>query len=281
MCHPPSVLGQPSRFCAGRAEDHLLTQQSNSIADIAAWAGALKAADVPPAAFELAKKAFLDTLAVSLSGSRLDSARIVTELARELGRDSGPCSVIGHGVKADVLAAALANGTSAHAELFDDNNEPMMAHPSASLVSALLPLAQSRGLGGAEVLLAYVAGFEVNVVLGRALNPRLYEAGWHVTRTLGVLGVTAACCRLLKLGPQPFRAALGIAASMASGLRQNFGTMTMALHAGLTARDAVQAALLAEKGFMSDAEALDGKYGFFNLFAGAQPEALPFGRPFE
>src|SRR5262249_41351254 len=174
--------------------------------------------------------------------------RIAAALAREFGQDRSPCSVIGHGFKADVLAAALANGTAAHAELFDDNNEPMMSHPSASLVSALLPLAQSRDLGGAEVLLAYVAGCEINVVLGRALNPRLYEAGWHVTRTLGVLGVTAACCRLLKLKGEPFRMALGIAASMASGLRQNFGTMTMALHAGLTARDGVQAALLAEKG---------------------------------
>jgi 2-methylcitrate dehydratase PrpD len=258
-----------------------LTQKSNSIDQIADWVGALEAGHVPPAAFALAKKAFLDTLAVSLSGSQLDSVRIVTALARELGQGGGPCSVIGHGVKADVLAAALANGTAAHAELFDDNSEPMMSHPSASLVSALLPLGQARGLGGAEVLLAYVAGFEVNVVLGRQLNPRLYEAGWHVTRTLGVLGVTAACCRLLKLGPLPFRAALGIAASMASGLRQNFGTMTMALHAGLTARDAVHAALLAEKGFLSDTDALDGKYGFFNLFAGARPKALLLGRPFE
>lgn len=72
---------------------------------------------------------------------------------------------------------------------------------------------------------------------------------------------------------------------MASGLRQNFGTMTMALHAGLTARDAVQAALLAEKGFLSDEEALDGKYGFFNLFAGGPPKcppgSLPLGEPFE
>jgi 2-methylcitrate dehydratase PrpD len=258
-----------------------LTQNSNSIDQIAAWAGALEAGQVPPAAVALAKKAFLDTLAVSLSGSRLDSVRIVSALVRELGQAGGPCSVIGHDRKADVLAAALANGTAAHAELFDDNNEPMMSHPSASLVSALLPLGQWRGLGGADVLLAYVAGFEVNVVLGRQLNPRLYEAGWHVTRTLGVLGVTAACCRLLQLEPQPFRAALGIAASMASGLRQNFGTMTMALHAGLTARDAVHAALLAEKGFLSDGEALDGKYGFFNLFAGAKPKALPLGRPFE
>ena len=254
---------------------------SNSIDQIAAWAGALEAGQVPQAAFGLARKAFLDTLAVSLSGSQLDAARIVSTLASDPGQNNGPCSLIGHGFRTDVLAAALANGTAAHAELYDDNSEPMMSHPSASLVSALLPLAQSRGLGGADVLLAYVAGFEVNVALGRQLNPRLYEAGWHVTRTLGVLGVTTACCRLLKLERQPFQAALGIAASMASGLRQNFGTMTMALHAGLTARDAVHAALLAEKGFLSDAEALDGKYGFFNLFAGAPPQSLPLGRPFE
>src|SRR5258707_4770543 len=264
-----------------RAEGPPLTQTGNSIDQIAAWAGALEADQVPPAAFALAKKAFRDTLAVSLSGSQLDSARIVTALGRELGQGGGPCSVTGQGCKADVLAAALANGTAAHAELFDDNSEPMMAHPSASLVSALLPLGQSRGLSGTEVLLAYVAGFEVNVVLGRQLNPRLYEAGWHVTRALGVLGVTAACCRLLRLGPQPLRAALGIAASMASGLRQNFGTMTMALHSGLHARDGVHAALLADKGFLSDGEALDGKYGFSNLFAGVPPRSLPFGRPFE
>ena len=96
-----------------------MTQSSNSIDQIAVWAGTLETGQVPPAAFALAKKAFLDTLAVSLSGSQLDSARIVTALARELGR--GSCSVIGHGFKADVLAAALANGTAAHAELFDDN----------------------------------------------------------------------------------------------------------------------------------------------------------------
>src|SRR5258708_20964628 len=173
-----------SRPNGERAEGPPLTQTSNSVDRMAAWAGAVEAGKVAPAALALAKKAFLDTLAVSLSGSQLDSVRIVTALARELGQGHGPCSVIGHGFRADVLAAALANGTAAHAELFDDNNEPMMSHPSASLVSALLPLGQSRGLAGAEVLLAYVAGFEVNVVLGRHLNPRLYEAGWHVTRTL-------------------------------------------------------------------------------------------------
>jgi 2-methylcitrate dehydratase PrpD len=258
---------------------------ANTIDRIVAWASALRAQQIPDEALALARKAFLDTIAVSLSGSQLRSAQIAGDLALELGAGPATSSLIGRGCRANVLAAALANGTASHAELFDDNSEPMMAHPSASLVSAVLPLGQARRCSGLDVLLAYVAGFEINVALGRRLNPRMYENGWHVTRTLGVLGATAACCRLLGLGAGPFAAALGIAASMASGLRQNFGTMTMALHAGLTARDAVQAALLAEKGFMSDSDALDGRYGFFNQFVGHQPiqddDGLALGKPFE
>ena len=187
--------------------------------------------------------------------------------------------MIGHGFKADVLAAALANGRAAHAELFDDNSEPMMAHPSASLVSALLPLAQSRGLAGAEVLLAYVAGFEVNVVLGRQLNPRLYEAGWH-ERAPWACWASPPPAAAAEAGPEPFRAALGIAASMASGLRQNFGTMTMALHAGLTARDAVQQRCWRRRASCRTVTRSTASTASSTCSPGA-PQSLPLGRPFE
>src|SRR5260370_7866113 len=110
-------------------EDHSLTQETNSIDRIAAWAGALEAGQVPPAAFALAKKAFLDTLAVSLSGSQLDAVRIVTALASGLGQGGGPCSVIGHGLKADVLATSLATVPPPPAHLFDDTHAPTIAHP--------------------------------------------------------------------------------------------------------------------------------------------------------
>jgi len=250
----------------------------NSLETISTWASALALGRVPSPAIDLVKRAFLDTISVSLSGAQLDSARIVARLA---AGGSAESSVIGQRRKAGAIDAALINGTSAHAELFDDNSEPMISHPSAPLVSALLPLAQARRKSGADVLLAYVAGFEVGVALGRQLNPQLYQAGWHVTRVLGNLGATAACGRLIELDARRMSAALGIAASMSSGLRQNFGTMTMALHAGLTARDAVHAALLAEGGFGADADALDGEYGFFALFGGRRPAALPLGAPFE
>lgn len=253
----------------------------DTLSVIAGWASRLRPEDVPREAQDLVTRAFLDTIGVSLSGSRLDSARIVADLARQQCPTGGPASVIGRGRKASVTDAALSNGTAAHAELYDDNNQPMISHPSAPLVSGLLPLAQARGLSGRDAILAYVAGFEIGVALGRRLNPELYQAGWHVTRALGVLGAAAACSRLIRLDTSRTAHAIGIAASMASGLRQNFGTTTMALHAGLAARDGVHAALLAEAGFRADAEALDGRYGFFSVFAGKGPGELPLGEPFE
>ena len=248
--------------------------------DIADWTLGDGVESLPAAGVQLAKRAFVDTLGVTLLGARLEAPRILA--AVECGAGGRPdASVVAMATKADVRSAALVNGTSAHADLFDDNSAPMIAHPSAPLVSALLPLAQSRGASGRAVLQAYAAGFEVGVKLGRMLNPQLYERGWHATRVLGILGCTAACCRLIGLDRGRTVAALGIATSMASGIRQNFGTMTMALHAGLTARDAVHAALLAERGFGADPNALEGRYGFFALFAGLAPALLPLGDPFE
>ncbi|OGA80048.1 MAG: hypothetical protein A3G81_33675 [Betaproteobacteria bacterium RIFCSPLOWO2_12_FULL_65_14] len=253
---------------------------STPLEDIASWAAGPAVEALPQQGIALVKRALLDTIAVTLLGSRLDAPRIVAEV--ELDRPAKEqASVFGMRRRTDVLSAALINGTSAHAELFDDNNAPMIAHPSAPLFSALLPLAQARGASGQALIHAYAAGFEIGVKLGRMLNPKLYEQGWHATRVLGVLGSAAACCRLLGLDPKRTAAALGVAASMASGIRQNFGTMTMALHVGLTARDAAHAALLAERGFGADARALDGKYGFFPVFAGQNPPLLPLGEPFE
>lgn len=247
---------------------------------ISDWACGPVVGRLPEAAQTLVKRAVLDTMAVTLLGSRLEGPRIIarTEFARG---SAAVASVCGMGRKADVLGAALINGTSAHADLFDDNNAPMIAHPSSPLVSCLLPLAQSRGLGGRAVMQAYAAGFEIGVTLGRLLNPALYEQGWHVTRVLGVIGSTAACCRLIGLDPGRTASALGIAVSMASSVRQNFGTMTMALHVGLTARDAVHCALLAEAGFESDPNAMEGRYGLSQVFAGRALDTLELGPPWE
>ena len=90
--------------------------------------------------------------------------------------------------------------------------------------------------------------------------------GWHVTGTLGSIAAAAAASKALKLAPNGISNALGIAASSASGLRSNFGTMTKSYHAGHAAMVGVLAAQLAEKGFDASPVALESEQGFARLF---------------
>jgi 2-methylcitrate dehydratase PrpD len=119
-------------------------------------------------------------------------------------------------------------------------------------------------LTGRAVLDAYVVGFEIEARLGRLMNPRHYQRGWHCTSTLGTVGAAAAVSRLLCLDAAAAGHALAIAASEASGLKENFGTMVKPLHAGLAARNGVLAALLAQRGMTASARALDGPQGFLH-----------------
>jgi 2-methylcitrate dehydratase PrpD len=136
------------------------------------------------------------------------------------------------------------------------------------------------------VLLAYTLGFEVETKIGLGVNPRHYDLGWHATSTLGTLGAAAACAKLLRLDVEKTRMALGIAASTAAGLRQNFGTMTKPLHPGQAAMNGVTAAQLAQLGWTADANILEAPYGFCQLYAGPNQYNLDrivkgLGNPFE
>src|SRR3954467_3855590 len=143
------------------------------------------------------------------------------------------------------------------------------AHRSAPLVAAALAAAELAGASGRAVLDAYVVGFEIEGRLGRAMNPRHYQRGWHCTSTLGTIGAAAAASRLLGLDTARTAHALAIAASEASGLKENFGSMVKPLHAGMAARNGVLAALLARAGMTASARAIDGPQGFLHAFDGA------------
>ena len=238
---------------------------------------------LPPEAVVQAKRALLDTLGVALAGSREEAARILAERALADG-GGGEASVLGWGFRAPAAGAALVNGTAAHALDFDDVSMSMRGHPSAPLLPAVLATAEETRASGAEALLAFVLGFEVAAKMGGLLGARHYDLGWHATSTLGTLGAAAASARLRGLCAERTLAALGIAASMASGLRANFGTMTKPLHAGLAARNGVQAAALAAAGLTAAEDALEAADGFVAAFSGeTAPETTlrPLGQPFD
>ncbi|HEY0874213.1 MAG TPA: MmgE/PrpD family protein [Vicinamibacterales bacterium] len=216
-------------------------------------------AEVPAAARHIARTAWLDTIGVTLAGSVEPPARIVQRVCAGGG---GPCRVLGTSLTTTAEGAALANGTSAHALDYDDMCFVSLAHPSAPLVSAALAAGEVKGASGDDLVDAYVVGFEIECVLGRSVNPTHYARGWHATSTLGTIGSAAAVARLLGLDGRRATHAISIAASSASGLKENFGTMVKPLHAGLAARAGVLAGLLAEGGFTASDAAIDGPQGF-------------------
>jgi len=234
--------------------------------------GEFIASGVPPAAARArAAAAVLDTIGVALAGASEPAAQIVR---KTIAADGGGGSVLmGARETASAPNAALANGTAAHALDFDDMCFVSLAHPSAPLVAGTLAAAEIVGASGASVLDAYVVGFEVEARLGVAMNPRHYERGWHCTSTLGTVGTAAAASRVLRLDFVRTAHALAIAASEASGLKENFGTMVKPLHAGLAARSGLLAALLAKNGMTASEAAIEGSQGFLAAMDSRLPTA--------
>ncbi|HXG52550.1 MAG TPA: MmgE/PrpD family protein [candidate division Zixibacteria bacterium] len=217
---------------------------------------------IPGQAVETAKLVILDALGVTLAGSRQPAGRILMDYARGLGA-APEASVIGSDLKTAPELAALVNGSSAFILDFDDD-----LHGSIHTLPAALALGERRGAGGSRLLEAYILGREVCSRLdaaldaGRALNlggPT--SRGWFAGGTTGSLAAAAAAGKILGLDVKRMCVAFGIAASLAGGLRRNFGTMTKALHGGNAARNGVLAASLAAAGFSADEEILEAHHG--------------------
>jgi 2-methylcitrate dehydratase PrpD len=226
---------------------------------------ALRYDTLPAAAVEGAKTSILDTVGVTLAGSVEPCARIVLHLCS----GTGPALVFGCAQRLPVTDAALVNGTASHALDFDDCSNTLGGHPSAPVLPGLFALADAVPVNGRDFIAAYVAGFETETRIARAVNFHHYEKGWHPTATLGVFGAAAAAARLLALTQDQTATALAIAASFASGIKVNFGTMTKPLHVGHCARNGVMAALLAREGMTANADAFEHRQGFFNVFNSA------------
>jgi 2-methylcitrate dehydratase PrpD len=232
--------------------------------------------DCPRAAVDAALRAIMDCLGVMLAGSTEPAARIVQSVA-EVEGGTPLATIVGTGRRTGAVWASLANGTAAHALDFDDTNFAMMGHPSAPVLSAALAAGELAMATGQELVHAFLLGFEVETTIAETINPAHYEHGWHATCTLGTLGAAAAAARILGLDTAQTATALAVAASQASGLKENFGTMTKPFHAGHAARSGVLAALLAREGWTASDRALEGPQGYLQVFSAGRRELAALG----
>jgi 2-methylcitrate dehydratase PrpD len=228
---------------------------------------AIELEDLTPLAIAQTKMCLTDAVGVTLAGRMEDATRI---LLRTPGVATAPgrSLVFGSRVRTSALDAALVNGTASHALDYDDFSSIMGGHHTVPLMAPLLALAEEHRFSGMQVLLAYVVGVEVQVRFARALGFHHYDKGWHPTSTLGTFGAAAAVSRLLGLDLAQTTMALSIAASLAGGIKANFGTMVKPLHAGQCGRNGLLAALLAQNSFDANERVLEHKQGFLNVFNG-------------
>jgi 2-methylcitrate dehydratase PrpD len=253
--------------------------------EIAGYVARTRYRDIPSDVIQLARGFILDGLGVALAGSTDQCARLVQRHVRRMG-GSAECSIVGTSASAPAPQAALANGVAGHAMDYDDTQLStskeavygLLTHPTTPVLAAVLAVGQKQKITGAEFVLGYVLGVEVECRIADAINPRHYQSGFHSTSTMGGLGAAMAAGKILGMKEPQLLMTLGIAASMASGLRENFGTMTKPLHAGRAAENGVTAALLARDGFTAARNILEARRGFFNAMAGGFDESKVSGR---
>ena len=241
--------------------------------------------DIPKEVVHLTRGFILDGLGVALAGSTDECSRIVQAQIRQM-KGKGESSIVGTALAAPAAKAALANGVAGHAMDYDDTQLStskeavygLLTHPTTPVLAAALAVGEEEKITGEELVLAYLLGVEVECRIADAINPRHYQDGFHSTATMGGIGAAMAVGKILRLKEEPLIRTLGIAASMASGLRENFGTMTKPLHAGRAAENGVTAAMLARDGFTAAANILEARRGFFNAMAGGCDDSKITGR---
>ena len=229
----------------------------------------------PEEATAIGKRCIVDGLGVMLAGSTQEATHILRDYIH--GGDSRIESTVfgSQQVRCSAAAAALMNGTSGHALDWDDTQlatSPdrifgLLTHPTIPPLVASLALGERLGASGAQILEAFLTGFEVECKIAEAIHPDHYMKGFHSSGTVGTFGAAVAAIKLLQLDRAQTAHALAIAASSASGIRVNFGTMTKPLHVGRAAQNGVVAAELAARGFTGGKDALDPPWGFLQVFS--------------
>ena len=221
---------------------------------------ALPCRAIPATARRIARFSLFDWMVCGRAGA---GEPLSVALRQYLAAEGGHpvASVIG-GAALPARAAALANGATSHALDYDDTHFAHVGHPSVAIYPAALAVAEAVDASGADVADAFLIGAEASVRIGMQLGAVHYNRGFHQTATAGAFGATVAAGRLMRLSRAQMRAALGLCATRASGLKSQFGTMGKPYNAGIAAANGVECAGLARVGFTSADDGLEGAQGF-------------------
>jgi len=243
--------------------------------ELAKYCSELKFRQLPEEVIDRVKYFFLDFIGVACRGSQEASSQSVYRFVSKMGHGHQDGVIIGTKERTPHLYSAMANGISAHAIEMDDVNNEASLHPGVVVFPAALATSEMVGGAGKKFIEAVVLGYEVMVLLGRALGAEnSYKRGFHPTGICGPFGSSVAASKLLGLREKEILGALGIAGSQAAGSMEYLaqGAWTKRFHPGWAAHSGMIAAQLAKKGFRGPTSIIEGRDGFLHAYSnGAEP----------
>jgi len=238
---------------------------------LAHYVAALTYEDLPRKVVAKAKDCVRDYLGCVLGAYPVDESRMIAEWVRDLG-DRRECTLMGWGHKTSFRNAAFANGYFTEVLEIQDGVSYGNCHPASVILPAIFAAAEYSKKNGKEFLTALVAGYEVMIRIAASL-PSEKSVGSIKTGPAGTLAAALAVGKLLDLDGEQLLNAMGIAGCTLpiSSRESVWGPTIKPVLGGQAAKTAVEAALLAQKGFTGCEEILLGTpprfLGFCNLFS--------------
>lgn len=247
-------------------------------ARLARYAIGFDARDLPSSAINATKRAILDGVGVMMAASgESQDVRPFVELVQ-----AQPClpqaTLLGFNMRAGALQAALVNGALAHALDYEDAFDQAPLHPNASLLPAALATAEIRPCTGREFLAAVALGCDLVCRLALSLRRPLEAGGWYPPPILGAFGATLAAARLASLDARALCDAWSLLLTQNScpGEIKFCAESTLrAVREAFPAHAAVLSVQLAARGVRGFDAPLEGKAGFYALFAGGEYDTAP------
>jgi len=232
--------------------------------------------DLPEAARDAARRALLDATGVIVAASGLSpDITAFVSLARTSG-NNGSCALLGFNDSLSPPMAAFGNGAMAHALDFEDAFDRAPCHPNASAIPAAIAIAQGYGpVHGRELITAIAVGCDLVCRIALSLRQSLDVNGWYPPTILGAFGATAAAAKLLGLSTEQVRDALSLTLCQVTApgeIKNSAGTVVRAVREAFPAQAAVISALLARDGVRGFEAPLEGKDGFYRLYADSNYE---------
>lgn len=244
--------------------------------------------NLQPEVIEQAKKLILDLVGVALAGYKLmEFPRIVVEYMAGIG-GTPEATIIQTKKKFPAVNAAFSNAACAHALDMDDGHRFAALHPGTATIPAAIAAAELSGASTKDVIAGVVAGYEIMIRIGMAVNPSSLNRGFHPTGIMGPFGAVAAAANIMGLSREETIGAFGLAGLQASGLLQvNHdveGAKVKAINPARGATSGLLSSILAKKGARGPLAIFEGEDGFLKATTDEVKDDLltcDLGREFE